>query len=173
MNSSLGGGVLLVEVKKGILTASTWDANTEKIFDNAQNKVYFHKDISPQITFDATKVLVDLTAQGNSIVKASDTSFQMLGTVKINIGLASLPTGITLGHLVDGLGTEKDGTGRDISLEIFDSSDTLKFSIKAEVAPVTKPVKTVPEADDAQPKQVSSYYLLSRCQGSDQNPNSS
>jgi hypothetical protein len=136
LNETLGGGVLLAEVKPGSLNGTNWDSGGARIFDNSESKLYFHKDITPEITFDSSTVVTSLV-NGAATVKAADTSFTVSGKVKIDIGTSNLPSGITLRHLVDGLDTSFDGTGRAVTLEFLDSAGDVKFVLKPNIEPVT------------------------------------
>ncbi|MGB1192537.1 MAG: hypothetical protein ACPG3T_06400, partial [Pseudomonadales bacterium] len=136
LNETLGGGVLLAEVKPGSLNGSNWDSGGARIFDNSESKLYFHKDITPEITFDSSTFVTSLV-NGAATVKAADTSFTVSGKVKIDIGTSNLPSGITLRHLVDGLDTSFDGTGRAVTLEFLDSAGDVKFVLKPNIEPVT------------------------------------
>ena len=137
-----GGGTLKVEVKLGSLSSSTWDTSSaEVIFTTGSEPIYYHKGIEPVITFDASKVIVNI-ANGNALVTSSDTeNLQILGTVQIDLGASQLPNDITLAHLVDGLNDNfDDGTGREVILEFIDSDGEIVFATNAEVEPVTDAV---------------------------------
>lgn len=138
LNETLGGGRLLVEVKPGSLSGVTWETGGDKIFDNLENKLYFHKGITPKINFDNSTIITSLS-DGAAIVTSADSSFVISGTLEIDLGTSvSLPGDITFRHLVDGLDTAyNDGVGRDVTLEFLDSSGKVKYVLKAEVDPTS------------------------------------
>ena len=136
--TKLGGGTISVEVKDAAsLTSANWaSTSANRIYDNFSGKAYFHKDITPVLEF-GDKVFKTIANDKVTLNKSDTTSLEVRGTLEIDLGGASLPTGVTLKNLVGGLGAVDTDAGRKVNIEVLDASGKLAFLAEGTVAPVT------------------------------------
>ena len=94
--TKLGGGTISVEVKNTAnLTSADWTTTSaSRIYDNFSSKAYFHKDITPVLKF-GDKIFKTVSNDQVKLNNGDTSSLQIKGTVEIDLGAASLPTGVT------------------------------------------------------------------------------
>ena len=126
--TKLGGGTISVEVKDAAnLTSSTWTTSSRVEFTTtSQAKHIFTKDITPVLNF-GSKIFKTVSNEQVKINKGDTSSLEVNGTLEIDLGAATLPTGVKLKNLVGGLDTVTDDTAGLLSLKSLMTADPSPF----------------------------------------------